>query len=579
MQIVTTDVLIVGAGPAGLTTASLLARAGVNALTLTKYGTANAPRAHITNQRAMEVMRDLGIEEQVAARALPQHLMGKQVFATSFAGRELSRMMAWGAGNDRIGEYRSASPCSMCNIAQHTLEPIMLARANELGADIRLHHEVLSVEQSEDQVTALVKPRHGQPEFQVVAKYAIGCDGSNTVVGRDGEFEYEGTAGLGDAVTVWIEADLTRYTAHRSGALFFTVTPGSIDLVGVWTCVEPWQEWSTIFLRPGLAPNDLEESSVYESIRLAIGDDDIAFKIRKISPWQFNRVVASNYQHNRLFVAGDAAHRHPPANGLGSNTSIQDAYNLAWKLAMVLRGQAGESLLATYNSERQPVGQQIVNRANQSATDMLGWFGAVGISPDMSISEAAQRLEELYGPDGEQQRAELIDALHVTNEQFNALGIELGQYYENGAVIPDDSEPATKTKTKNQNKNKVLHHEPSTRPGSPLPHAWLVSDNEDISTLDSCDYSTFTLITGAAGDAWVNAANEVSAQTNCSIATKVISLGQDINDVYGHWMHQKQISDAGCLLVRPDRIIAWRSMGPVDNPVATLQDVLTQLLR
>ncbi|MFT5015239.1 MAG: 2,4-dichlorophenol 6-monooxygenase [Dinoroseobacter sp.] len=111
-----------------------------------------------------------------------------------------------------------------------------------------------------------------------------------------GNFEYEGRAGIGDALTVWIEADLSQYTAHRSGALFFTATPGSKDLVGVWTCVEPWNEWSTIFLRPGLAPNDLEESSVIESIRLAIGDGAVDFRIKKISPWQFNHVVASNYR-------------------------------------------------------------------------------------------------------------------------------------------------------------------------------------------------------------------------------------------------------------------------------------------
>lgn len=250
-------------------------------MTLTKYGTANAPRAHITNQRAVEILRDLGIEERVKARALPHHLMGKQVFATSFAGRELSRMMTWGTGDERIGEYRAASPCEMCNIPQHILEPILLARARELGADIRLHHEVVSVVQDAEHVTARVRPRDGSPEFEVVARYAIGCDGARTVVGRDGGFAFEGEAGLGNAVTVWIEADLSRYTAHRSGALFVTVTPGSEDQVSIWTCIEPWTEWSTIFLRPGLAPNDLDESVVVESVRAAIGDDDVEFEIKK----------------------------------------------------------------------------------------------------------------------------------------------------------------------------------------------------------------------------------------------------------------------------------------------------------
>ena len=384
MERIETDVLVVGAGPAGLTAACLLARLGIDALTLTKYGTADAPRAHITNQRAVEIFRDLGVEERVKARALPSHLMGKQVFATSFAGRELSRLMTWGSGDERIGAYRAASPCEMCNAPQHILEPILLARAEEFGADVRAHHEVVSVAQSDTRVTARVRPRNGSPEFEVVARYAIGCDGARTVVGRDGGFEYEGEAGLGDAVTVWIEADLSRYTAHRSGALFFTVTPGSRDMLSIWTCVEPWNEWSTIFLRPDLSPNELDESAVVESVRAAIGDEAVPFRIKKISAWQFNHIVATRYRRGRLFIAGDAAHRHPPANGLGSNTSIQDAYNLAWKLALVVRGQADDGLLDTYDEERQPVGRQVVDRANQSVREMPAWLAALGLVPGMT---------------------------------------------------------------------------------------------------------------------------------------------------------------------------------------------------
>jgi 2,4-dichlorophenol 6-monooxygenase len=572
METITTDVLVVGAGPAGLTAACLLARLGVEALTLTKYGTANAPRAHITNQRAVEILRDLGIEERVQARALPHHLMGKQVFATSFAGRELSRMMTWGTGDERIGEYRAASPCQMCNIAQHILEPIMLERAVELGADIRRNHEVLSVEQDDEHVTARVRPRDGSPEFEVVARYAIGCDGARTVVGRDGGFEFEGEAGKGNAVTVWIEADLSRYTAHRSGALFVTVTPGSEDLVSIWTCIEPWNEWSTIFLRPGLEPNDLDESVVTESVRAAIGDDDVEFSVKHVSPWEFNHVVAARYRRGRLFIAGDAAHRHPPANGLGSNTSMQDTYNLAWKLALVVRGLAADGLLDSYDAERQPVGRQIVDRANQSVDEMVGWFAALGLRPEMTPDEAELRLAELYGPGGEEQRADLLAALDVTNAQFNAHGVELGQRYRSRAVVPDGSPPSEPAR------DPVLHYEPSTVPGSPLPHAWLAIGDRDVSTLDLCAYDRFTLVTGAGGQPWLDAAAKVAAALGVEIAAVQASLGLVVNDVYGDWGRRRGVGDRGCVLVRPDRIVAWRVPGPVDDPEAALRAAMSRIL-
>ena len=571
MRVISTDVLIVGAGPAGLTTASLLARLGIPAITITKYATANSPRAHITNQRTVEILRDLGIEDRVMARALPHHLMGKQVFATAFAGRELSRMMTWGTGDDRIGEYRAASPCEMCNAPQHILEPIMLDRARELGADVRLHHELVTITQGDDSITARVRPRDGD-EFDVVARYVVGCDGARSVVGEQGGFSFEGDAGLGNAITVWIEADLARYTKHRSGALFVVCNPGSDDIVSIWTCIEPWNEWSTIFVRHGMEPQELSKESVSARVRAAIGDPDVDVHIKHVSPWEFNHVVASCYRNGRMFIAGDAAHRHPPANGLGSNTSVQDAYNLAWKLALVVRGRAGDGLLDSYDQERQPVGRQIVDRAHQSVAEMLSWLGPIGLRPGQSSAEGHAVLDEIFGPDGEETRHELLHGLEVMNAQFNAHGVELGQRYTSDAVA-DDGTPFPP-----YDRDPELHYHSSTHPGCALPHAWIGLDGRDVSTLDLAAYDRFTLITGAGGAGWEGAAASVSAELGVEIRPFRVALGRPYNDMLGTWTRHREVSDRGCVVVRPDRFVAWRSHDLSDDPTTALRAAMRQIL-
>ncbi len=573
MTTLTTEVLVVGAGPAGLTAAALLARSGVPSLTFTKYGsTADSPRAHITNQRAVEIFRDLGIEERVMRRALPQHLMGKQVFATAFAGRELSRMMTWGTGDDRRAEYESASPCAMCNAPQHVLEPILLDAARSFGADVRFDHEVIDVKQTADGVVARARNRHDGGELEVRASYALGCDGARSIVGEQGGFEFEGQPrGIG-AITVWIEADLTRYAKHRSGALFFVCGPGSEDVFSIWTCVEPWSEWSTIFARHGGLPNELDEEKVRARVRAAIGDPDVPFRIKKISEWEVNHVVASRFRNRRLFLAGDAAHRHPPANGLGSNTSIQDSYNLAWKLALVCSGRADPGLLDSYSDERQPVGRQVVDRANQSIGEMVPWLEALGFRPDQSEEEALRIVDRLFSPEGERQREALLDGLERMNGQFNAHGVELGQRYSSQAVVGDGTSFPPYTRDPD------LYYHPTTHPGAHLPHVWLQRGTEDVSTLDLCRYDRFTLITGIDGAAWREAAVQVTRATGVTIAPVAVGLGQTNNDVLGKWTRIRQIDDAGCLLVRPDRFIAWRCPGRVADPAGELEAVVRKIL-
>ncbi|WP_329025253.1 FAD-dependent monooxygenase [Streptomyces sp. NBC_00690] len=578
MRTVETDVLIVGAGPAGLTASALLARSGVDAVTVTKYpATAHTPRAHITNQRAMEIYRDLGIEDRVRAVATPGELMGDNVWATSFAGQELARMKAWGTRVDRKADYEAASPCTMSNVGQHLLEPLILESARENGADIRFGHELLDITQDEDAVYGTVLDRAAGETYRVKAGYALGTDGGRSTVAERLGFSLEGETGLGHAVNVWLEADLTRYREHRPGTLFFTVQPGKDFWLGAGTyiCLKPWTEWVLIVVYdPAVEQLDLSEEAMLARVHATIGDPSVEVRIKDISQWQMNHVLAREYRKGRVFLAGDAAHRHPPANGLGTNTSVQDSYNLAWKIALAVRGKAGDGLLDSYHTERHPVGRQVVDRALKSVGLAAGIPSALGVRAGQSDEEGKAALAEFFSDSeqGREHRRKLEAILRENDYHFNAHGVELGQRYASSAVVPDGTtEPAYL-------RDPELFHQPTTHPGASLPHAWLEHAGERISTLDLAGHGDFALLTGIGGEPWLAAAEQVSSELGVEIVPRPVGYRLAYDDVYGDWSRLREVDDRGCLLVRPDRHIAWRSQDMTDDPAQTLRHVMRQLL-
>lgn len=578
MRQIRVPVFVVGAGPAGLTTAALLAKYGVEVLAITRYpGTAHSPRAHITNQRTVEVFRDLGIEDRVRALATSHELMSNNVWATSFAGTEFARLQTWGTGVQRKSDYEAASPSQMCNAPQHLLEPVILTAAREYGAKMLFNTELVSIRQTDEAVYSRVIDRLTGEEFEIVSDYAVGADGAQSLVVKELGFELDGEMGLGCAVNCWLEADLTKYTAHRPGVLYWMCQPGSDYWVGsgTWICVRPWNEWVLLFMyNPKDGEPDLSEEAVIARARATIGDPDVPIRVKAVSKWTINRMHARNMVKGRVAIAGDAAHRHPPANGLGSNTSVQDGFNLAWKLAMIVKGQASPALLQTYSDERQPVAEGVVNRAIKSVGGMLPIAKALGFSEGQSAADGWKSLEELHsdGETGRARRKALAEAIDLQNYQFNCHGVELGQRYTSPAIVRDGATFPAPTR------DPELYYHATTTPGATIPHAWIQRENALVSTLDLVGHGAFTVLTGAGGQGWIDAAKQVGDEFGVDVNAVSIAHGTGTFDAYGDWARQREIEDHGCLLVRPDRFVAWRAEALAADPVGELRRVFSQIL-
>jgi 2,4-dichlorophenol 6-monooxygenase len=572
-------VLIVGAGPAGLTLSNLLSRYGVRHVLVEKHpGTAHTPRAHIVNQRTVEIFRHLGLEERLHAVASPSELMANNVWHTSLAGTELARLSAWGTGPERAGDYRAASPCPMVNCPQTLLEPVLLDAARE-HPDARLlfEHEFLSFTQDADGVRARVRDRRSGEEFEVRCAHLVGADGARSRVVEQAGLTLEGRAGLGAAANVWFEADLSRYLSHRPGVLYWHAAPGTPFLTGAGTliCHKPWTEFVMVISYDPATETvpDTEEFAV-RRIRQIVGDPTLQPVIKGFAGWEINHQVASRYQSGRVFAMGDAVHRHPPTNGVGLNSSIADAFNLGWKLALVHHGQAEASLLDSYTVERQPVGRQVVDRAIQSLIEMEQVHRAFGFRPNQSESDGWAALDELYrpGPDGDARRTDLRKAIELMNYQFNAHGIDLGYRYRDGAVVTDHTpEPMPA-------RDPQLYHQPTTWPGASLPHAWLDRDGTRLSTLDLVTGARFSLLTGPGGEGWAEAAAAASKDAGIDIDVHIIGTRDGLVDCYGDWERLRETDTSGAVLVRPDRHVAWRSDRYTGAAAPDLTAVLHRML-
>ena len=583
MADITTEVLTIGTGPSGSATAALLSSYGIQNMAINRYRwLANTPRAHITNQRAMEVLRDLGrdVEDEAYMFATHQDLMGENIFCESLAGEEIGRMKSWGNHPLSRAEHLMSSPTKMNDLPQTFMEPLLFKTACSRGTQARMSTEYVSHMQDAEGVTTTCRDRLTGKEFTVRSKYLIGADGGKSLVAEHAGLPFEGKMGVGGSMNILFRADLSKYVAHRPSVLYWVMQPGA-DVggigMGLVRMVRPWNEWLIVW---GYDINGPEPEVTPEFAtgvaRQLVGDPDLEIELLSASVWTVNNRYATRTSNGRVFCMGDAIHRHPPSNGLGSNTSIQDAFNLAWKLALVLKGQAGERLLDSYNEERAPIAKQIVTRANQSIAEFGPIFEALGMGEGVDPVQMQKNLTaRTEGTEAaERQREAIRKAIAFKKYEFDAHGVEMNQRYRSGAIVTDGQiEPAFDL-------DADLHYQPTTWPGARLPHAWLYrhGSGEEVSTLDLCGKGRFTLLTGLGGEPWVAAAAAVAQEMGVEIATHIIGPRQPYEDHSGDWARASEIRDSGCLLVRPDHHVAWRAEVLASAPKAELARVMRQIL-
>ena len=580
--------LIVGGGGAGLTASMLLSTLGVEHILVSALPhTSLLPKAHVLNQRAMEIFEEVGVAGRILEKSTPAENMKATGWYAGVTGshdgygRCLGRLEVWGGGYTDP-DFIAASPFRTANLPQVRLEPLLKQRAEELGGDIRFGHELTGFRQDAEGVTTEVKVRDTGQTYSVRSQYLLGCDGGRTI-GKIAGIELEGLRNAMRMVSSHISYDFSRYLKDEEVLIRWLVNPdfGGSIASGVLVGMGPdhWgtksEEWVLHIQFPMSDESAFDDAKVLDRMRAVLGLPDFAPKIHYISRWTLEGVLANEFHKGRVFLVGDAAHRHPPTGGLGLNSAVHDAYNLCWKLAAVLRGKAGAKLLNTYGEERRPVNAANVHAAVNAAFNHFNIDKALSLSPEKTAKENWGELRPLWEdrPNSVQKRHAVNSAIVSQTMEFRHHNVEFGYTYASAAIVNDGTPSPVPL-------DKVRIYEPSTRPGHPLPHAWVEREGVRIALNTLVHGGKFVLLAGEDGQPWVDAAHEIAERYGIDlVAVRVGILEGDYIDARCAWTKQRKIGRQGAVLVRPDRYIGFRSTGAAKNHKDVLNRALRQILQ
>ena len=518
-------VLIVGAGLAGLSAAVLLAWRGIPNLVVEKRGsTSRHPRARGINFRSMELLRIVpGLEDELCAASRSEFAIVEAETVVSAP----SKVIVPPGGFDT----RQLTSATMSMAGQDLVEPILLRRARRLGAEARFLTELVDFSQDVSGVTAHLRNGTTGEEETIVADYLIAADGNRSAIREGLGIATTGPGAFSQNLSILFDSDF----APPEGERAFLRHLRNPDFAGVFVSTDNPRIALVSFEYDPTIENiaDFDSKRCAEIVRAALGVNDVAINVLDVTPWEMSSRLAEIMAVGRVFLAGDAAHTMPPTGGLGGQTAIQDAGDLAWKLAMVLQGQGAPALLETYQAERCPVAAMTVAR---------------------QTANYVQRVR----PD----RKDLADP----NAELDYLSAAMGYVYRSAGVtgeMPDDGCIAESPL------------KPSGRPGTRLGHVPLMRNNVAISTLDLIGRN-FSLLVAPGGGAWVDAARRLRDRSSAPLVDYRIDA--DAIDCDELFLQRTGLENDGAILARPDGFIAWRSRRGAANREEALAEALGRAL-
>lgn len=544
-----TPVLIVGAGGAGLSLSLMLQQQGVASVLVERRPDVSwVPRARNLNFRTLEVFRGLGLEQEV--RAAGDH-MSRVFLKSSLASSEEKEILATSSFVPENMEKISPEPF-MEYCPQSRLEPLLLAANKQRGCDVRYGTRLISFTQDESGVASNLEEIATGKSYAISADYLVGCDGAHTRPDRfnlsvsDVRHSHireilgissQGYGAIPDYfIFIYFRAPWQQLIAgHEADAIMVQ----NADVKGFFMSGKDDFGAFLLNYRPdhGESYREYTRDRCQQLIEKAIGQPGMPIEIRDIVHWQPAEDVAEQFLKDRVFLVGDAAHTMPGYKGLGLNTAIQSAQNLAWKLAAVIGGQAAPELLATYHAERHPIGRFV---AHQSLT-----------GPGAAVLTGPRDLRP--------------------EKDYPIFYPIVGYRYRSRAVITDDASSSE------QEIALLDRQELSGRPGTRVPHLWLERRGQRISTLDLLD-GHFVLLSGSAGAPWQMAASKVTSSLGIKLSAYCLGANGDLRDLENGWQTKMGMSAEGAALVRPDGFVAWRTDTVPNNPESSLSQVLSLIL-